>query len=43
MALAHTIASAVERAYRRGDMFEKRRELMAAWASFCGGSIESRN
>jgi integrase len=36
MALAHTIASAVERAYRRGDMFEKRRELMAAWAAYCG-------
>ena len=35
MALAHTVESKVERAYRRGDLFEKRRELMAAWASFC--------
>ena len=37
MALAHTVESKVERAYRRGDLFEKRRELMAAWASFCAG------
>jgi len=35
-ALAHTIASAVERAYRRGDLFEKRRRLMGAWADYCG-------
>ncbi len=31
-ALAHTLASKVEAAYRRGDLFEKRRPLMAAWA-----------
>src|SRR5262249_6050798 len=36
MALAHTIPSAVEAAYRRGDLFEKRRKLMEAWAEFCG-------
>lgn len=35
MALAHTIASKVERAYRRGDLFDKRRLLMDAWASYC--------
>lgn len=35
MALAHTVESKVERAYRRGDLFEKRRELMQAWAEFC--------
>lgn len=35
MALAHTIGSKAERAYRRGKALEKRRELMAAWASFC--------
>ena len=35
MALAHTITSAVERAYRRGRALEKRRELMAAWADYC--------
>jgi len=34
MALAHTIASVVEAAYRRGDMFEKRRRFMADWAAF---------
>jgi integrase len=35
MALAHTVADAVERAYRRGDIFQKRRQLMDAWARFC--------
>jgi integrase len=35
MALAHAIPSAVEAAYRRGDLFEKRARLMAAWAEFC--------
>jgi integrase len=32
--LAHTIGGKVEQAYRRGDMFEKRRRLMGAWADF---------
>ena len=36
MALAHAIPDAVEKAYRRGDLFEKRRKLMDAWAEFCG-------
>ena len=36
MALAHAIPSAVEAAYRRSDLFEKRRRLMDAWAEFCG-------
>jgi integrase len=31
MALAHTIPNKAEAAYRRGDMFEKRRQLMDAW------------
>jgi integrase len=34
-ALAHRIPDAVEAAYRRGDLFEKRRKLMHAWAAFC--------
>ena len=34
MALAHTIANKVEAAYRRGNLLEKRRELMAAWDQF---------
>ncbi|MCJ2137442.1 integrase arm-type DNA-binding domain-containing protein [Methylobacterium sp. J-026] len=35
MALAHTIENRVEAAYRRGDLLEKRRELMELWGSFC--------
>ncbi|WP_298725767.1 site-specific integrase [uncultured Ferrovibrio sp.] len=35
MALAHTIEDKVEAAYRRGDLFEKRRQLMEAWARHC--------
>lgn len=38
MALAHTIANKSEAAYRRGDLFEKRRRLMAEWATFCASS-----
>lgn len=33
-ALAHTIGSAVEAAYRRGDLLERRRELMQAWGEY---------
>ena len=45
MALAHTIGNKAEAAYRRGDLFEKRRRLMADWATYCaslaaaGGSV----
>jgi len=35
MALAHAIGNAVEAAYRRGDLFEKRARMMAEWAKFC--------
>lgn len=35
MALAHTIVNKVEAAYRRGDLFEKRRVLMADWSRIC--------
>jgi integrase len=35
MALAHVVSNAVEAAYRRGDLFEKRRRLMDDWAAFC--------
>jgi len=34
MALAHAIPSAVERAYRRGDLLTKRRNLMRDWCRF---------
>jgi integrase len=36
MALAHTIKSKAEAAYRRGDLLAKRRELMDAWAMYVG-------
>ena len=35
MALAHAISNQVERAYRRGDLIEKRRRLMDDWANYC--------
>jgi integrase len=35
MALAHAVGNKVEAAYRRGDLFEKRRRLMQQWATFC--------
>jgi integrase len=38
-ALAHIVKDKTEAAYRRGDLFEKRRELMATWATF----VEGRN
>lgn len=37
-ALAHTIQSKAERAYRRGTALEKRRELMDTWSAYCGGA-----
>ena len=36
-ALAHTVRDKVEAAYRRGDLFEKRRAMMKAWAGFAAG------
>ncbi len=35
MALAHAIGDKVEAAYRRGDLFEKRRRMMQDWANYC--------
>ena len=43
IALAHKISNAVEAAYRRGDMIEKRRAMMAAWAAFLTGAQHSDN
>ena len=40
-ALAHVISDAVERAYRRGDLFAKRKQLMGAWARFCAAPATS--
>jgi integrase len=38
-ALWHVVADKVEAAYRRGDLFEKRRQLMADWAKYCTGHV----
>ena len=38
MALAHAVGGKVEAAYRRGDLFDRRRRIMAEWAKFCGTS-----
>jgi hypothetical protein len=35
MALAHSVNDKMEAAYRRGDLFDKRRELAEAWARYC--------
>jgi integrase len=35
MALAHVVSDQTEAAYRRGDLFEKRRRLMSEWARYC--------
>lgn len=37
IALAHTVGSEVERAYRRGDAVEKRRAMMEDWGKFLAG------
>ena len=39
MALAHVVSNQVEAAYRRGDLFERRRALMDAWAAYCATPI----
>ena len=41
-ALAHKTGNAVERAYRRRDAFEKRRQLMDAWAAYCTTNCPNR-
>ena len=44
MALAHVIGNKSEAAYRRGDLFDKRRRLMADWATYCasGGAAGAK-
>jgi integrase len=37
-ALAHAIPDAVEAAYRRGDLLDKRRRLMEDWAKYCAST-----
>ena len=36
-ALAHVMQNKVEAAYRRTDLFERRRRLMEQWAEYLGG------
>jgi len=43
MALAHTVGSEVERAYRRSDMLERRRALMATWGKVVQGEALAAN
>jgi integrase len=38
-ALAHAIGNQAEEAYRRGDLFEKRRKLMESWSAFCAKPV----
>lgn len=40
MALAHEIENKVEAAYRRGDLFDKRRKMMQEWADYLANSCE---
>lgn len=35
MALAHTVDDKVEAAYRRGEMFQRRKQMMDDWAAYC--------
>jgi hypothetical protein len=39
MALAHVVKNKTEAAYRRGDLLDKRRQLMEDWQRFALGSI----
>ena len=41
MALAQTIGNKAEAAYQRGDLFERRRMLMDAWATYCYSANDS--
>ena len=41
MALGHTVGDRVEAAYRRSDLFEKRRRMMNEWARFCGSEAKA--
>jgi integrase len=42
LALAHRVSDKVEAAYRRGTMFNKRRVMAEAWASFCAKPVEAK-
>jgi integrase len=42
-ALAHVVGDKVEAAYRRGDLFDKRRALMEAWDSYCATPAQEQS
>lgn len=42
-ALAHSVESAVEAAYRRGDLFRKRQMLMDHWSQYATGALEAQS
>jgi integrase len=42
-ALWHSVADKVEAAYRRGDLFEKRRRMMNDWAKYCGSPVVTKS
>jgi integrase len=42
LCLAHQVGSGVERAYRRGDLLEKRRALMADWSAYLASTAEPK-
>jgi integrase len=39
VALSHAVGTETERAYQRGDLFEKRRRLMEEWARYCSSGL----
>jgi integrase len=41
MALAHAVGDRIEAAYRRGDLFDKRRQLAQAWSDYCMSGVPS--
>jgi integrase len=43
MALAHVVGDKVEAAYRRGDLFEKRRKLMEEWSRYCLAPVQDHS
>jgi integrase len=41
MALAHSISNKVEKAYRRGNLLERRRQLLQEWQDYCFSQVVS--
>jgi integrase len=41
MALAHAIGNKVEKAYRRGNLLERRRQLLQEWQEYCLSQVTS--